>query len=350
MSAPPNRTDLAGTPTVATYKIAIGLLYDYVAGLLGNGTATIATSAEQVKAREYLGVGATGFKNRLVNPEFMIDQENAGASVSVPVSASVKFVVDQWYALSTGATITAQQVTGISERQNSLRFTGAASNTGLTLGQRIEASSCADLKNQTVTVSLKAKVSNAKTVTWTASYANVADNFTAVTQIATGTFNATTSASDFNFNFNAGANAGNGLLITFSITSLLASETIEFDQAQFEKSSVATEFQGRPKQQELALCQRYYLYVGGDVASDFGFAIYASSASQTFYQSVSFPVVMRAAPTMTVGAMAASGATSFTVLAAGKASCTIQFTSTASGRVGVSSNVGVKSIVANARL
>ena len=150
MSAPPNRTDLAGTPTVATYKIAIGLLYDYVASLLGNGTATIATSAEQVKAREYLGVGATGFKNRFVNPEFMIDQENAGASVSVPVSASVKFVLDQWYALSTGATITAQQVAGISDRQNSLRFTGAAGNTGLTLGQRFEAASCADLKNQTV--------------------------------------------------------------------------------------------------------------------------------------------------------------------------------------------------------
>lgn len=258
MSAPPNRTDLAGTPTVATYKIAIGLLYDYVASLLGNGTATIATNAEQVKAREYLGVGATGFKNRFVNPEFMIDQENAGASVSVPVSASVKFVLDQWYALSTGATITAQQVAGISDRQNSLRFTGAAGNTGLTLGQRIEAASCADLKNQTVTVSLKAKASSARTVTWTAYHATVADNFTSVTTISTGTISVTTLATSFNFSFNAGANAGNGLLITFETTALLASETIEFDQMQLEKSSVATEFQGRPEQQELVLCQRYW--------------------------------------------------------------------------------------------
>jgi len=283
------KTDLAGTPTVATYKIAICLLYDYVASLLGNGTATIATSAEQVKAREYLGVGATGFKNRLVNPEFMIDQENAGASVSVPVSASVKFVLDQWYALSTGATITAQQVAGISERQNSLRFTGAAGNTGLTLGQRIESSSCADFKNQVVTASLKTKVSNAKTVTWTASYANVADNFTAVTQIATGTFDATTSATSFNFSFNAGANAGNGLLITFSITSLLASETIEFDQAQFEKSSVATEFQSRSEQQELALCQRHWQKLDVVVATLGGFS------------SVTLQTQMRVAPTVTGG-------------------------------------------------
>ena len=291
MSAPPNRTDLAGTPTVATYKIAIGLLYDYVASLLGNGTATIATSAEQAKAREYLGVGATGFKNRLVNPEFMIDQENAGASVSVPVSASVKFVVDQWYALSTGATITSQQVAGIGDRQNSLRFTGAAGNTGLTLGQRIEASSCADFKNQVVTVSLKAKVSNAKTVTWVASYANVADNFTAVTQIATGTFDATTSATSFNFSFNAGANAGNGLLITFSITSLLASETIEFDQMQFEKSSVPTEFQGRSEQQELAMCQRYW---------ENGYARNASGSGTGNHISYCyFKTTKRTAPTLT---------------------------------------------------
>lgn len=304
MSAPPSRTDLAGTPTVATYKIAIGALYDYVASLLGNGTATIATNAEQVKAREYLGVGATGFKNRLVNPEFMIDQENAGASVSVPVSASVKFVVDQWYALSTGATITSQQVAGIGDRQNSLRFTGAAGNTGLTLGQRIEASSCADFKNQVVTASLKTKVSNAKTVTWTASYANVADNFTAVTQIATGTFDATTSATGFNFSFNAGANAGNGLLITFSITSLLASETIEFDQMQFEKSSVATEFQSRSEQQELAICQRYWEY---------GYASIRGVASSNVGITVTFAVRKRTAPTISLITVSGTGFTTSSV-------------------------------------
>ncbi len=289
MSAPPNRTDLAGTPTVATYKIAIGLLYDYVAGLLGNGTATIATSAEQIKAREYLGVGATGFKNRLVNPEFMIDQENAGASVSVPVSASVKFVLDQWYALSTGATITAQQVAGISDKQNSLRFTGAAGNTGLTLGQRIEASSCADLKNQTVTVSLKAKASSARTVTWTAYHATVADNFTSVTTIATGTISVTTLATSFNFSFNAGTNAGNGLLITFETTALLASETIEFDQVQLEKSSVPTEFQSRPKQQELALCQRHWQK----------FRVIVTTLGASY--NVTLQTEMRVAPTVTGG-------------------------------------------------
>lgn len=291
MSAPPSRTDLAGTPTVATYKIAIGALYDYVAGLLGNGTATIATSAEQIKAREYLGVGATGFKNRLVNPEFKIDQENAGALISIPVSASVKYLLDQWYGLSTGATITAQQIAGINSREFSLRFTGATSNTGLTLGQRLESGNCADLKNQTVTVSLKSKASSARVVTWTASYPTVKDNFTTVTQIATGTLNITTSVSDFSFNFNAGANAGDGLLITFATTALLAGATIDFDQMQLEKSSVPTEFQSRSEQQELAMCQRYW---------ENGYARNASGSGTGSHISYCyFKTTKRTAPTLT---------------------------------------------------
>lgn len=294
MSAPPNRTDLAGTPTVATYKLAIGLLYDYVAGLLGNGTATIASAAEQTKAREYLGVGTTAFKNRFINPEFLIDQRNAGASIAIPISATLKYLVDRWYALTTGAAITAQQITGISERQKSLRFTGATSNTGLVLGHRIESANCADWKNQNITVSLKSKASSAITVTWVASYATVSDTFTTVTQIATGTINVTTSVNSFSFTFNAGANVGNGLEIKFSTTALLAGATIDFDQMQIEESSVATEFQSRPVQQELALCQRYW--EKGDIR------IRVSNAGSVGLTAAGyFKVDKRATPTLTVG-------------------------------------------------
>jgi len=292
MSAPPNRTDLAGTPTVATYKLAIGLLYDYVAGLLGNGTATIASAAEQTKAREYLGVGTTAFKNRFINPEFLIDQRNAGASIAIPISATPKYLVDRWYALTTGAAITAQQITGISERQKSLRFTGATSNTGLVLGHRIESANCADWKNQNVTVSLKSKASSAITVTWVASYATVSDTFTTVTQIATGTINVTTSINSFSFTFNAGANVGNGLEIKFSTTALLAGATIDFDQMQIEESSVATEFQSRPVQQELALCQRYYQE--GRASWDG----YVGASSVGFSSPVYFLAEMRVNPTI----------------------------------------------------
>jgi len=193
--------------------------------------------------------------------------------------------------LSTGATITAKQITGIGSRAKSLRFTGAAGNTGLTLGHRIESANCADFKNQTVTVSLKSKVSSAMTVTWTASYATVSDTFTTVTTIATGTINITTSVADFSFSFNAGVNAPNGLQITFATTALLASATIDFDQMQIEKSSVATEFQARPVQQELDMCQRYWEY---------GLIQLRGAASGNLGVSTNYSVAKRASPTITL--------------------------------------------------
>lgn len=294
MASPPNRTDLAGTPSVATYKLAIGALYDYVASLLGNGTAAIATEAEQTKAREYLGVGSTGFKNRFINPEFLIDQRNAGASIAIPISATPKYLVDRWYGLTTGAAITAQQIAGISERQKSLRFTGATGNTGLIYGQRIESFNCADFKNKNISVSLKAKASGPMVITWTASYATVSDTFATVTPIATGSFNVTTSVGDFNFSFNAGANVGNGLEIKLSTTALLAGATIDFDQMQIEKANVFTEFQTRPYQVELAICQRYYEFL------PYNNYLVAGTSGGSVGVFNSFKVSKRASPTVSI--------------------------------------------------
>jgi len=261
MASPPSRTDLAGTPTVATYKLAIGGLYDYVASLLGNGTATIANETEKKIARENLGVGNFGFKNRLINPEFSIDQRSSGSASTITAGAAIKYIVDRWYATCSGANITAQQVAGISDNQYSLRLTGASSNSAIMIGQRIESVNCYDLKNKDVTVSLNAKSTSARTLTWTAYYADVADVFIAKTSIATGTIDVTTSVEKFTFIFNAGSNAGNGIAIEFTGGALLAGSTIDFDSAQLERSAIATEFEKRSTQNELMLCQRYYEYM-----------------------------------------------------------------------------------------
>lgn len=257
MASPPSRTDLAGTPTVATYKLAIGALYDYVASLLGNGTATIASETEKKLARESLGVGNFGFKNRLINPEFSIDQRSSGSASTITAGAAIKYIVDRWYATCSGANITAQQIAGISDNQYSLRLTGASSNSAIMIGQRIESVNCYDLKNKDVTVSLSAKSTSARTLTWTAYYADVADVFTAKTSIATGTIDLTTSVEKFTFTFNAGANAGNGIAIEFTGGALLAGSTIDFDSAQLEQSAIATEFEKRSLQNELGACKRY---------------------------------------------------------------------------------------------
>lgn len=289
MASPPSRTDLAGTPTVATYKLAIGGLYDYVASLLGNGTATIASETEKKLARESLGIGNFGFKNRLINPEFSIDQRSSGSASTITAGAAIKYIVDRWYATCTGANITAQQVTGISDNQYSLRLTGASSNSAIMIGQRIESVNCYDLKNKDVTVSLKAKSTSARTLTWTAYYADVADVFTAKTSIATGTIDVTTSVEKFTFTFNAGANAGNGIAIELTGGALLAGSTIDFDAVQLEQSAIATEFEKRSIQNELILCQRYWQKL----------TITIGTAST--YLGVPLPVQMRVTPTVTGG-------------------------------------------------
>lgn len=289
MASPPSRTDLAGTPTVATYKLAIGGLYDYVASLLGNGTATIASETEKKLARESLGVGSFGFKNRFINPEFAVDQRNNGSAITVTAGGS--YVTDRWYATSAGANVTAQRIAGISENEYSLRFTGASSNTSVELAQRIESVNSADFKNKDITVSFKTKASAARTITWSAYYANVVNTFATKTLIATGTINITTTVEKFSFTFNAGSNAGNGIVIDLNGGALLAGSTVDFDAMQLEQSSIATEFEKRNYYNELSLCKVYYQ------AGASRFDGYVTSG-QIYSVPVSFSVEMRAVPTL----------------------------------------------------
>jgi len=309
MASPPSRTDLAGTPTVATYKLAIGALYDYVASLLGNGTATIANETEKKLARENLGVGSFGFKNRFINPDFSISQEFGSASTPIVAGAAIKYVVDQWYATCAGANISAQQITGIADNQYSLRLTGASSNSAIMLGHRIESANCYDLKNKNVTVSLNAKSTSARTLTWTAYYASVADTFATKTSIATGTINVTTSVEKFSFTFNAGANAGNGIAIELSGGALLAGSSVDFDAMQIESSAIATEFEKRSTQSELAMCQRYW------EIGIIGFGGGYQAAGSSFTPYANFVAAKRGTPTMTITTTSSSNINSITIQA-----------------------------------
>ena len=295
MASPPSRTDLAGTPTVATYKLAIGGLYDYVASLLGNGTATIASETEKKLARENLGIGQFGFKNRLINPEFSISQQYGAGGINIPSGSGIVYSLDQWYASASGSNVGAQQVAGINKNEYSLRLTGATSNTGFMLGQRIESNNCADLKNKDVTVSLNSKSTSARTITWTAYYANVKNVFSAKTTIASGTIDITTSVEKYQFTFNAGSNASNGIAIEFSGGALLLGSSIDFDAVQLEDALIATEFEKRPIQAETLFCKRYcelleVAFINGSV----------SAAGQSVGAVINFAVKKFAIPTFTL--------------------------------------------------
>ena len=237
-------------------------------------------------------------RNRLINGAMMVDQRNAGASQTINSAATtVTYTVDRWYAYSTGANVTGQQVAGSVSNTYNYRFTGAASVTGIGFGQRIEALNSADLAGTTATLSVGLANSLLNTVTWTAFYANTANTFGNIstptrTQIATGTFSVTSTVTRYSTQIAVPAAATTGLDIVFSVGAQ-TSGTWTIGNAQFEAGAFATPFERRLVGQELALCQRYCYSQA--VANLIG---YIQSSSQPVFGK-SLPVTMRAVPALT---------------------------------------------------
>ena len=241
--------------------------------------------------------GYNSFKNRLINGQMQIAQRaTSGTSGStVPTTAPTYPSVDRWYAYGTGATVTVAQVAGSGANKNNLQATGAASVTAVGIGQRIEALNSYDLAGSTATLSVNISNSLLTTVTWTASYATSADTWSAKTQIATGTFTVTSTLTNYNAQINVPAAATTGIEILFTVGAQ-TSGTWVIGNAQFEKSGVATTFDYRPYGTELVLCQRYYC------TFVVGFRWFAGSSSIPISTIFSYPLTMRAVPTVTQGA------------------------------------------------
>lgn len=76
------------------------------------------------------------------------------------------------------------------------------------------------------------------------------------------------------------------------------SGTFDIAQAQLEQGPIATTFESRPQQVELALCQRYFEKIGGDIAGDLVFHA-GSTSGQSMISTVRI-VPKRARPTVSV--------------------------------------------------
>lgn len=233
----------------------------------------------------------SGFRNRLINPTFAIDQRNGGASVSSGIS-TVTYTVDRWYVYATGAAVAARQVSSSNtDLTNVLRITGAASTTNVIVGQRIEAQNSYDLAGKTVTLSFYASSSASITLGWSTYYANSSDNFTSKTSSNTGTLVTTPTLTRYSATFTLSSAATTGVAIEFTLGTL-TSGTVDISGVQLELGTVATPLERRSYGHELALCQRYYqLSVGA------GASLYSPVTTTTTQRRlwVPFPVVMRAA-------------------------------------------------------
>jgi hypothetical protein len=279
--------------------------------------------------------GGFGFRNRIINGDFRIDQRNAGASTSVP-NGTIVYGVDRTLVYEdTGASsCTVQQVTDApSGFVNSLKFTvgtgSTATSAQLAVAEhRIEGFNFSDsaygtASAQTFTLAFWVKSSLAGT--YCVGLRNASDNRSyvatyTINSASTWEFKTITIAGDTSGTWGTGN--GIGISVRFDLgsgsnyrtstlnswqTGLLFSNSSQANLIgtsgatwqiagwSLEKGSTATSFDYRPYGTELALCQRYFFVAVTGSAKYWGMGQNYSASALTSY--IQFPVTMRTAPT-----------------------------------------------------
>ncbi len=243
---------------------------------------------------QFNSASSFGFKNRIINGAMVIDQRNAGASVTPSTST---YTLDRWNAVNSIASkYTVQQVADAPAGFiNSLKVTSsAATSLGASdyyyLQQNIEGLNVSDFAFGTanaVTSTLSFWVKSSLTGTFGGVLSNSAANrsypFTYTISSAntweqknvtiagdtTGTWLTTNGIGlrvDFGlgvgstFSGTAGSWAGTTYVSATGATSVVGTNgaTFYITGVQLEKGSTATNFDYRPYGTELALCQRYF--------------------------------------------------------------------------------------------
>jgi hypothetical protein len=285
----------------------------------------------------------TGFKNRIINGAMVIDQRNAGASVT---PANNDYTLDRWkISISQSSKFTVQQnagsVTPPSGFTNYLGCTSSSAYSVLStdyflISQRIEGFNFADLNWGTAnaqSVTLSFWVRSSLTGTFGGSIENNANNRSypfsyTISTANTFEYKSVTIAGDTSGTW-VGATNGIGAKVWFSLgagstvsttagawasgdyqsatgaTSVVGTNgaTFYITGVQLEKGSTATSFDYRPYGTELRLCQRYYETSRG-TASTFtqgttiAYPVFASDTNRTSGRQ--FSVAKRSAPTVTI--------------------------------------------------
>jgi len=316
--------------------------------LVGKGTGEVTA---RVNGSDVFNASSNfGFKNRIINGAMVIDQRNAGASVT-PTSST--YTLDRWYCFMDVASKYSVQQSSTAPVGfiNSMLFTSTSAYTvgsGEAFGfrQNIEGLNVADLgwgtaNAQTVTFSFWVRSSLTGTFggvvknsannrsypfTYTISSANTFEYKTiTVAGDQSGTW-LTTNGTGIKLQFGlgvsssisgtAGAWAGADYWSATGATSVVGTNgaTFYITGVQLEKGSTATSFDYRPYGTELALCQRYY-YKSPQESNGEMFSVFMSNFG--LIGTTCFPVTMRSQPTTTYGWSTPYSGNTFTDVANG---------------------------------
>jgi len=319
----------------------------------------------------------TGFKNRLINSAMVIDQRNAGASVTN--TTSNLYITDRWNIFGQQASkFTAQQNAGaVTPPAGFTYYLGMTSSSAYAVLsgdnfkvlQPIEGYNIADLgwgAAGASTVTLSFWVRSSLTGTFGGSFTNSSYNrsypFTYTISVAnTWEYKSVTIAGDtsgtwlttngigVNVIFSMGmgttqsgpanAWAGANYQSATGAVSVVGTNgaTFYITGVQLEKGSTATSFDYRPYGTEFMLCQRYYIKYQGDGSGSNGFAIGYQTSTTVALFALNFPVTMRSEPTCTLSNVITSdgisydAAATFSAISSSFTSAQIQVTTSAVG-------------------
>ena len=284
----------------------------------------------------------TGFKNRIINGAMVIDQRNAGASVT-PTNG--QYTLDRWFAsVSQASKFTVQQNAGSLTPVATTGFTnylGCTSSSAYTIGagelflirQFVEGYNIADLAWGTAnakTVTLSSWVYSSLTGTFGGSINNPSENYNypfaytissanTWTQISvtiagptSGTWGSTNSTGlEINFSLGTGTNysktpsvwVNSAAFSCTGATSVVGTNgaTWYVTGCQLEVGTTATNFDFRSIGTELALCQRYFEVIGGgnNGGADSFYQRSQGTSGQTYAATYSFQVTKRTTATTT---------------------------------------------------
>jgi len=281
------------------------------------------------------GVQYTSFKNRIINGAMVIDQRNAGASVTPTGDGT--YTLDRWqFSLSAASKFSTQQSstapTGFinSNLITSLSAYSVPAGGYFMFNQPIEGLNVSDLAWGTAsaaTVTLSFWVRSSLTGTFGGAIQNSAQNRSYPFSYTISTANifeqkTVTIAGDTSgtwlttngvgiilrfglgvgstYSNTAGAWAAGQYFSSTGATSVVGTNgaTFYITGVQLEKGSTATSFDYRPYGTELALCQRYFISYGGEANYErFGNCVNTSTTQAI--GMVSFPIQMRSAPSIT---------------------------------------------------
>jgi hypothetical protein len=281
--------------------------------------------------------GFIGHRNRIINGAMVIDQRNAGASVSAG-SAVTAYCLDRFlFSNSTDGAITVQQDTSAPTGFiNSLKISIATADASLsatqnlTLIQRIEGYNIADLgwgtaDAKTVTLSFWVRSSLTGTFggvvknsdsnrsypfTYTINSANTWEYETiTIAGDTTGTW-LTTNGIGIQLCFGLGAgtdrsgtagawNANNNTSATGAVSVIgTLSATWQVTGVQLERGSTASSFEYRSYGTELALCQRYFQRLGTLSGNYVAYGTGRAAGNTTVLCYFKYTTTVRATPTI----------------------------------------------------